>query len=317
MANIHLFMRNQMTIRHMRMLVAIDDHRSIIRAATFLNLSQPAVSKSLALLEETLGSPLFLRTKQGFVPTKAGTCLLTHSRGVLQRMEIAERELADAIGEGLHNISIGCLPGPSAYLMPRFLKRLQESMTRTTVSLREGTTEHLLSGLRSGLLDLALVLIPASRLGPEVSSEFLYSDRVVAAVRRDHPLLSRGAVGWGDLDGYPLVLPPQNSLARGAIEALFRDHDIDISHRRIDSVVTTANFGTIEITDSIGFMSRSLVTHFRKRSPIEFLPLDIPDDVVTEYAIVWDGSRALSEEHVKVLDLLRETVKDFLATRPD
>lgn len=313
MASINLFMKNSLTIRHMRLLIAIDDHRSVVRAATYLNLTQPAISKALAGLETGFGTPLFRRSKNGLVATQAGACLIRHSRRVLLRIEMAERELNEIIGSGFSHVSLGTLPASAVYLVPRFIARLESQTENTTISLREGTMDNLLPALRTGQIDLAVGLLSSPQLGSDISTEILLVDPVIAAVRKGHPLLDQGPLEWPHLKTLPLVLPPPNTLARGAIESLFRGHGIDISHHRIDSVSTMANVGTLQMTDSVGFMSRSLVEHFRRMDILDVLPLAIPPEVTLEIGLVWVTDRDRTDAQILAHRLLQEVAQELAA----
>lgn len=313
MQSVSLFIKNSLTIRHMRVLIAIDDHRTVNRAATYLNLTQPAVSKSLAGLEAGIGTPLFRRSKNGLVVTQVGACLIRHSRRVLLRMEMAERELSEIIGSGFSHVSIGTLPATAVYLVPRFVARLESETKSTTLSLREGTMDVLLPALRTGQIDFAVGLLSSPDLGTDLSTEILMVDPVVAAVRKGHPLLEQDSVLWSQLSGLPLVLPPPNTLARGAIESLFNNHGIDISNHRIDSVSTMANVGTLQLTDSVGFMSRSLVGHFQALGLLEVLALEVPSQVTLEIGLVWVTNRDRTDAQIIAHTLLRETATAIAA----
>lgn len=312
MSNLLYFLKNNLSIRHMRLLVALDDHRSVVKAATYLNLTQPAISKALAGIEEGVGAPLFRRGRNGLIPTEAGTCLIKHARRVLLRIEVAERELDEILVSGYSHVSIGTLPTSAVYLIPRFIARLEAQSARTTVSLREGTMDALLPALKTGAIDLAVGLL-AGPLGPEFATEVLLEDPVVAAVRKGHPLAGQAHVEWEQLEGYPLVLPNPTTLARGAIEALFLNRRIAVARNRVDSVSTMANVGILQVTDSIGFLSRSLVEHFRSLGVLEILPLAVPPDVVLNIGLVWIVDRDRTEAHILAHQLLVEAARDILA----
>lgn len=312
MSTLRIFLKNHLNIRHMRLMIALDDHRSVMKAATYLNLTQPAISKALAGLEDGIGTTLFRRGKAGMVPTEAGACLIKHSRRVLIRIEQAERELDEIMTEGSSHLSIGTLPATAVYLIPHFIARLEAEMPQTTVSLREGTMDSLLPALRTGQIDFAVGLLTIQHL-PEFETHVLMRDPVVAAVRSGHPLLSHAEVTLEMLQGYPLVLPLHNTLARGAIEAMFMNKRIPITRNRVDSVSTMANVGTLQVTNAIGFLSRSLVAHFRKLGVLEPLPLDLPPEVHLPIGLVRIADRDKTETHEIAHRLMAETAMQLQA----
>lgn len=306
MSNLRIFLKNHLNIKHMRLMTALDDHRSVMKAATYLNLSQPAISKALSVLEEGIGATLFRRTKSGMMPTDAGACLIKHSRRVLLRIELAERELDEIMNAGSSHLSIGTLPATAVYLIPHFVARLESELPHTTVSLREGTMDSLLPALRTGQIDFAVGLLTIQHM-PEFETHVLMRDPVVAAVRPGHPLLALPEVTLETLEGYPLVLPLHNTLARGALEAMFMNKRIPITRNRVDSVSTMANVGTLQVTDAVGFLSRSLVAHFCKLGVLETLPLDLPPDVHLPIGLVRIADRDRTETHDIAHRLMAET----------
>lgn len=310
MSKLHLFLKNSLNIRHMRLLIALDDHRSVVKAATYMNLTQPAISKALSGLETGIGAPLFRRGKSGLVPTEAGACLIRHSRRVLLRIEMAERELDGIMEEGFSHVSICTLPASAVYLIPRFIARLESETSNTTLTLREGTMDNLLPALRTGAIDFCVGLL-SGQLDSEFETEVLLNDPVVVAVRRGHPLTEKPSVEWEELQPYPLVLPSPNTLARGAIEALFMNRGLVMSRNRVDSVSTMANVGTLQFTNSIGFLSRSLVDHFRKLDVLEILPMDLPTEVKLSIGVVRIADRDRTEAEILAHRLLVETAEQI------
>ena len=94
MANISsAFLQRALTLRHMRLLVALEDLRQVGRVAAALNISQPAVSKALAEIENGVGVALFERTPRGMVPTAHGACLLRYAHMMTNEITRAVDEL--------------------------------------------------------------------------------------------------------------------------------------------------------------------------------------------------------------------------------
>src|SRR5215510_1751691 len=95
-------------IRHLKLLVAITEEKSVTKAGERLHLTQSALSHQLRDIEERLGAPLFLRVKRRMVPTPAGERLLASARGILERVEETERAIRRGAGEGLIRIAVEC-----------------------------------------------------------------------------------------------------------------------------------------------------------------------------------------------------------------
>src|SRR4051812_38948096 len=88
-------------------LVAVLEHGSFSSAASALSLTQPAVSRHLALLESQLGTQLVRRTPRGVHPTEAGQLLAAHAEAILARGALAERQLAALSGLRAGHVRLG------------------------------------------------------------------------------------------------------------------------------------------------------------------------------------------------------------------
>src|SRR6476661_4149167 len=87
------FLQRSLTLRHMRLLLAVEELRQVGRVATALSISQPAVSKALAEIENGIGVPLFDRTPRGMLPTAHGVCLLRYAHLMTNEITRAVDEL--------------------------------------------------------------------------------------------------------------------------------------------------------------------------------------------------------------------------------
>ena len=83
MAHLDWYIRANLKLRHLQLVVTLDELRNVGRVAAYLNVSQPAVSKTLSALERELNMSLFQRTACGTEPTEDGECLILHARQIL------------------------------------------------------------------------------------------------------------------------------------------------------------------------------------------------------------------------------------------
>src|SRR4051812_22324359 len=97
---------------------AVVAHGSFSAAGHALNLTQPAVSRQVSLLEARLGTQLVRRTQQGVLPTEAGRLLVAHAEAILGRLALAEAEVADVAGLRRGRLRLGSFFTPLVYLSP-------------------------------------------------------------------------------------------------------------------------------------------------------------------------------------------------------
>lgn len=308
MPKLDWYIRANLKLRHLQLLVAMDDLGSVNRVAAYLNVTQPAVSKTLSQIEDSLDARLFERTPRGMEPTEHGTCLIRHAREILSRLATARDELRD-ISEGrITRVSMGVLPATACVLVPRFIARLEAAATDVAVNVREGTMNTLLPALRAGDVDLVVGTLPDRRLPSEFDSEMLYEDPVAVVVRRDHPLTSLSKLEWPMLSDFPLVLPPPTASTRTPIDIFIAEQGVRVPRRHVESISTLTNIGVLQLTDSIGFLSRDLARHFAAQGSLQVLPLEIPN-LSIRVGLVWMVDRRMGTAQRVVREMLRDTAQ--------
>ena len=308
MARLDWYIRANLKLRHLQLLVALDDLRNVSRVAGYLNITQPAVSKTLASVESGVGAALFERTPYGVEPTEQGACLIGVAREVLARLTLVGDELLDITEGRVARVNLGVLPAAAVALVPRVIARLQSVSTAVTVGVREGTMDALLPALRAGDIDLTVGVLPERPLGIEFGAETLWEDPIVAVVRRNHPLTHLPSPGWKDLAGHSMVLPPPGTFTRGPIDACLAYHGVVVPRQHVESVSTMTNVGTLQLTDSIGFLSRDLARHFEGLGVLSLLPIEAPHATM-RVGLIWKSDRRPTEAQRLVRALFQEAAE--------
>ncbi|HVH44901.1 MAG TPA: LysR family transcriptional regulator [Labilithrix sp.] len=126
-------------------------------AARTVHLTQPALSRSLKVLEEEIGVPVFDRRGRGLVLTPAGRALVPRARALLGTSERVVREVARAAERSYYDVRIGAVDSVATYLMPRLVGLLKEAFASLAIKLSTARTPILLRRVREGELDLAII----------------------------------------------------------------------------------------------------------------------------------------------------------------
>lgn len=306
------YFRGHLNLRHLRLLVALDDYRNVKRVAAYMNVTQPAVSKTLAMMESGMGIKLFHRTNRGMEPTMLGSSMIRHAREVLSQIHDAQCELLEINESRIGRITLGVLPTASVVVVPRFIARIEGIASATSIRVLEGTMDTLLPALRAGDIDYALGILPHSPMPIEFGSELLLEDPIVPAVRRGHPLERVDRLTWEDLAHFPMILPPTTASTRMPIDMILASENASLSARRVESVSTMSNIGTLQFTDSVGFLSSSLAQHFRDLGLLSILPLPMPE-VMIRLGLIWMSERRYTETQQVVQNIFREVCRDLSA----
>ncbi len=192
------------TLRQLRYLVALDEHRHFGRAAATCFATQSTLSAGLQELEGLLGASLVERTRRRVLLTPLGEAVAARARAVLTGAEeIAE--LCRAAQEPLTGrLRLGVIPTIAPYLLPRVLPGLRRAHPRLELELREDLTARLLERLAAGGLDVLLLALPYA--APEIETEALFDDAFVLACPPGHPLAAAARLDEAALAGAELLL---------------------------------------------------------------------------------------------------------------
>jgi len=239
----------RLTVRHLRLVVAIVAEGNLLRAASVLNMTQSAVTKALQDAEAQMGVLLFERTNRGVVPTTFGRNLAAHARLILAQIGKAEQEMANLRDGSDGQVTIGTLLAGSAGLLPEAIARLRRNSPNLVIRVEEGTNNVLMPALRSGELDLVLGRLPEFRDREGISQELLMNDHAQIVVRRDHPLAGRGGLGLGDLLDQDWILPGPTTTLRRQIDKAFRDENLESPAHSVETVSFLTTRRLLQLTD--------------------------------------------------------------------
>lgn len=308
MAQIDRVLRSNIKLRHLQLVVALDQFRHLGRTAEFLSVSQPAVSRMLTEVEAMLGLTLFDRSARGTVPTASGKSLVRFARTVLADFERTRDEIAAEASGAAGRTRVGAMVVALPGLLAEAVTQLKLLSAQATVQIEEGDLTHLLPKLRLGELDLFVGRLEPGYAAPDLVTEALYNEPMVLMVQANHPLTKKRKIAWADIAALPCVLPPPWASLRVKIEQTFYQHDL---HPPVD-VIETASFLALQTfvqqRNAAGFLARSVGLHFERLGLVKVLPLSVPVDLPPIGLITVRG-RALTSTSEQLMDCLRQSAK--------
>lgn len=267
-------------LRHIAAFLEVARRRSVSRAAEALHLTQPAISKALAELEQIIGLRLMSRSRAGVSLTAAGEVFLhyaaTSAAALRQGLDaLAQTAMADA-----KPLNIGALPSVAARVIPQVIVRFQsagsgERRVAVVPRIVTGPNAYLLDQLRAGALDLVV-----GRLGdPEamrgLSFAQLYSERVAIVVRPGHPLIETPDVER--LPEFTVLMPEPGAAIRAIAERFLVANSIGSLPDRIETVADAFGRAFTRQTDAVWIISRGVVALDLEEGALVELPFDMGD----------------------------------------
>jgi LysR family nitrogen assimilation transcriptional regulator len=206
-----------MDLKQLETFVHVAELGSFTRAASVLQIAQPALSRQVRALEVELHQPLFDRNGRGVTLTDAGQRLLAHGRGILQQVERAKQDLEDQRGAATGLLSIALPPSVSRTLTAPLVEAFRNRFPRATLSMLEGLTTYTLEWLQQGRVDCAVVYnaTPAAAITLQpVLDEKLY----LVSARGTARTLLGSAVTLADVAAHELVIPSRPHAIRMRLE---------------------------------------------------------------------------------------------------
>lgn len=265
---------SRLKLRHLQCLVMVAQERNLVRAGKALSLTQPAVSKTVAELEEIVGRPLLLRRRRGVELTPAAEVLVRHAvsalRGLSEGLGLA-MDLPEA--DQLH-VAVGALPNMTANLLPEAVALLHASHPALRVRVVSGINAQLMTQLRQGEIDLVLGRLAQASAMADLAFEQLYSEPLLLVVRPGHPLASRRKLALDVLAGYPLVLPVSGSLIRHTADAFLIAQGVALPNRLVEATDTSFVVGLLQRSDAVWFGPQGAVEGFVSRGELKRLAID-------------------------------------------
>jgi len=264
--------------RQIEVLVAVQQHGSIHRAAQQLGVAQPVVSRMLAAMEGEIGTRLFDRSAQGCVPTAASKALLANAKVLLRALE---RMDADAAGEA-RSVRFGCIPRAMHTLMPLVIARMRSPEQAWPSACRleviENDSTGLLDAIQRCELDFAVmrhVAGPAG-IGQALDVQRLYEERplVVAGVR--HPLARSKRLQLSSLVGQAWSLPGAETTTRAVLDRYCMEQGLGVIRPVLETRSFDSSVAVVAGSDLLALVPETVARRYERAGMVRVLPVTPP-----------------------------------------
>jgi DNA-binding transcriptional LysR family regulator len=295
--------RRRLKLRDVDILLSVIQTGSMGKAATALNMSQPAVSKAIAYLEHTLGVRLLDRSRQGVEPTPYGRALVKRGVAMFDELRQGVHEIASLTDPTVGEIRMGGSEHTVSAIYSPVIHRLSNQHPRMAFHVTVGDLRTTLQELDARHIDFVVsrVYSPPSE---EHSVQVLFDDPLVVVTGPDNPLARRRKIEVADLLDQPWTLqPPENNFGSFAIDA-FRA--AGVAPPLITVATTSSNLrGEMLATGRyLSMVPRYWVLLPRRNPSLKMLPVDFPNTRLS-VAIITLKNRSLSRAAELFIDKVR------------
>ena len=265
---------DRLKMRHLRTLVAVAEHGSLVRAAKALSISQPAVTKTLAELEDIAGHRLCERTPKGVTLTAAGQILVKHTGSGLRAIQDGLSSLSSEEEGEAPALVIGALPNVGATVLAPALVRFAAAVPRARVSVRTGSNAQLIAALKQGVLDMVIGRLAEPSDMQGLSFEHLYSEPLLLVVRPGHELARLSSIHPDLLYRYRLVLPDASTSVREAANRFFMTLGGGLPRHTIDTIDLSFGRSYVLQSDAVWCIPLGAIENDLQQGTVVRLPID-------------------------------------------
>ncbi|APY32024.1 LysR family transcriptional regulator [Salmonella enterica] len=259
-------------LRHLHTFVAVAQQGTLGRAAETLNLSQPALSKTLNELEQLTGTRLFERGRLGAQLTVPGEQFLTHAVKVLDALNTAGQALNRKDDASADVVRVGALPTAALGILPAAIGRFHQQQKSTSLQVATMNNTMLLAGLKSGEIDLGIGRMSDPELMGGLNYELLFLESLKLVVRPGHPLLQE-TITLSRVMEWPVVVSPKGTVPRQNAEALLQSQGCKMPAGCIETLSASLSRQLTVDYDYVWFVPSGAVKEDLRQATLVSLPV--------------------------------------------
>jgi len=199
-----------MDLHQLRCFIAVAEELHFGHAAHRLEMLPSALGRYIRLLEEDLGTRLFIRSTRNVALTPTGLLLFDDARLLIAQADALASRYRQMGRQQATTLKIGAIDSAAAGLIPQLLQAFRKRYPDVEVQIFEDKTLRLIPRLKSGRLDLVFIR-PPEKKERDIEMRFLFNEAIVVAMPQSHPLAKRDFLQISDLQDQPLIVPERKS----------------------------------------------------------------------------------------------------------
>jgi DNA-binding transcriptional LysR family regulator len=297
--------RKRLRLRHLQLMVALSETESLRRAADEMAMTQPAATKALQELEDTIGVSLFVRHARGMEPTIFGEAVMRYARVVFEDLDELREELAGIEAGDIGKVRIGAVMAPSPELLTQTIVKLKDAHPRLQMSVTIDTSDVLVQSLQQDQLDIVIGRIPDGFPALDLSFETLSEEALSIVVRPDHPMaLAVVRPKLAELARYPWIIQPHPSPMRQVIDQTFRESRVapPVSTVETSSILTTLSL--LRDSDMLAVLPSSVAQYYVALNAIAAVSTPLRGRLAP-YGLILRKNRRITPATQLVIDSIR------------
>lgn len=260
-------------IRQLQQFLTILECGSLGRAARRLNISEPALSKSIKRMEGRLQVPLLDRSRRGVAPTAYGRALAVRAEFLTSEWRSTLGELGELRGSTGGISRAGTTSSYAGSEIVRATGRLHEMLPGVRAMVRQDHSSELIQAVLDGALDFAIVTYDGELFEPDIVKERVGDNPVVVTARVSHPLARKNALSAADIAREPWIVPRRDDVFRNRLETLFTRHNLDKPVVLAESSGILFTLSYLRAHDALAYMPHRVILSAGGQRDFAILPV--------------------------------------------
>ena len=287
-----------MDISALQAFIAVARYESFSKASDQLHVTQPAISKRVASLEEELGTQLFNRIARQISLTEAGKQLLPKAQDLVNQAEDMQRYASNLSDDISGNLSVAIAHHIGLHRMPPILKAFNLLHPNVTLDIRFEDSDKAYTGVEHGDIEFAVVTLPQF-VPNKLKKETVWVDDLDIMVSKDHVLANEPLLDLDVLSTFPCVLTSSDTETHQVIYREFEQRGL-----RMNVQMQTNNLETLKMLTNAG-LGWSLLP--KTMSSKELRALDVGLTLSRDLGLVFHERRSLSNAALALRSLIQSS----------
>ncbi len=285
-----------MTFTQLEYVIAVDTYRHFAKAAAACFVTQPTLSMQLHKLETELSVKIFDRSKQPVVTTAAGIDIIAYAKKIIEERNSLTDFLQVKKGSLSGELKVGIIPTLAPYLLPLFIPSMAQKYPDLKLVVTEMTTENIISRLKEGRIDTAILVTPLNEAG--IKEDVLFYEEMLAYISPKNSAFKKTYLLPNDIDPNKLWLLEEGHCFRAQIANLcqLRKASHEGSHFQYEAGSLETLRKMVEINDGITILpelavlelntrQRKLIRSFKKPVPMREVSIVVHRDYLKKRLI--------------------------------
>ena len=265
-----------MKLHDLHVLMSVVQAGSMGKAASLLNTTQSAISRSIMELEHAVGVRLLDRSRQGVEPTEYGRALLDGGVAVFDDLRQAVKKIEFLADPTVGDVTVGANEVISDALLPAVFGRLRRQhpgLSMHVVPILSVAQQY--QELRDRKADLVVGRLPSS-IDKDIDAEILFHDRLFVVAGPKNNWVRRRKIAFAELANEPWVLPSLGTVAGSLVAEVFHSHGIEFPPKGAATGAPHLFFALLASGPFLLPMPGSLLRLGTHLPPLKVLPVDLP-----------------------------------------